>query len=295
MMARSFVPQSRTGALFWIVAGYLLALGAGAVTALMIDGAPWQKMAAADLVATVVIFVLSMLCDNSSFYDPYWSVAPIPIAIYLALASDGVPLRKWLVVALVSAWGLRLTWNFARGWPGFAHEDWRYVEFRRKTGKAYWLVSFLGIHLVPTVTVFLAMLSLEPALASRRPLGALDVVAALVTAGAILLEGTADEQLRAFRRAGPAGRIMDVGLWQHCRHPNYLGEISFWWGLFLFALAVEPSAWWWTLPGPLWMTSMFVFISVPMIDRRSLERRPGYAAHMQRVPALLPRWNPTRD
>jgi steroid 5-alpha reductase family enzyme len=30
---------------------------------------------------------------------------------------------------------VRLTHNFLRGWRGLAHEDWRYVDVRNKTGR----------------------------------------------------------------------------------------------------------------------------------------------------------------
>ena len=77
------------------------------------------------------------------------------------------------------------------------------------------------------------------------------------------------------------------GVWAWCRHPNYLGEVGFWWGIFLFALA---AGWtnWWTIVGPIAMTVLFVGISVPLMDRR-MRRRPGYAEHVERVPALIPR------
>jgi steroid 5-alpha reductase family enzyme len=58
--------------------------------------------------------------------------------------------------------------------------------------------------------------------------------------------------------------------------------------LFLFALAAD-LAWWWTVVGPLAMTAMFVFASIPMLDRRSTERRPEFAAYAARTPALVPR------
>jgi steroid 5-alpha reductase family enzyme len=286
---RSFVPRGRAGGLAVIAIAYAAAAAAAVVAFALVSGGVWVRLAVADLVATVVVLAVSFTVDNSSVYDPYWSVAPIPIAVWLAIVSDGAPLRRATVAALVSAWGLRLTWNFVRSWPGLSHEDWRYVELRHKTGAAYWLVSAFGLHLMPTVTVLAALSSIGPALAGAAPLGPLDGVALVVTAGAVLLETVADEQLRAFRRAQPApGAIMSAGIWAHSRHPNYLGEIGFWWGLFLFGLA--GGGWnWWTLPGPLWMTTMFVFISVPMLDKRSLARRPEYANHMRAVPGLVPR------
>jgi steroid 5-alpha reductase family enzyme len=257
-------------------------------------GDRWVRLGVADLVATAVVFVASFIVDNSSCYDPYWSVAPLPVVAYLGVVGEGPLVRRLLVVTLVMAWGLRLTWNFARGWPGLEHEDWRYVDYRKKVGGAYWLVSAFGLHLFPTITVFFAMLALEPAMMGQAPLGLLDGLAVVVTGGAIALETVADEQLRAFRQQRSAGGggggdgIMATGLWAHSRHPNYLGELSFWWGLFLFGLA--GGGWvWWTLPGPAWITGMFVLVSVPMLDRRSVARRPAYAEHMRAVPGLVPR------
>lgn len=157
--------------------------------------------------------------------------------------------REAVVLALVLVWGARLTYNWARGWRGLGHEDWRYAEYRR-VGRAYWIVSFFGFHLMPTIWVYLGCLSLLPVFSSPRPLSVLDGLALLVTAGAIATEAVADEQLRAFRLATPSpGRVLDTGLWAICRHPNYLGELSFWWGLYLFALAADPSTWW-AIVGP---------------------------------------------
>jgi steroid 5-alpha reductase family enzyme len=132
-------------------------------------------------------------------------------------------------------------------------------------------------HLWPAVTV------------AGRGLGWLDALAALVTLAAVATEAMADVQLRAFV-ADPAhrGAIADRGLWSRSRHPNYLGQIGLWWGLWLFALAADPG-WWWTVVGPAAMVALFVLVSVPLMDARSLERRPGYEEHMRAVGALVPR------
>jgi steroid 5-alpha reductase family enzyme len=248
----------------------------------------------ADLAATGAIFAFSFFYRNSSFYDPYWSLAPIAIAAYWALSapSGGAqPLRALGVGALVVLWGLRLTHNWYRGWEGLHREDWRYLGLRRASGRGYWLVSLAGIHLAPTLWVFLGCLPLYPVLAAgAAPLGWLDALAALVTGGAIALEARADQELLRFRREPhEAKEFLRTGLWALCRHPNYLGEMGFWWGLWLFALAAAPG-WWWTGVGALAIAGMFHFVSLPMIEQRMRERRPDYAAWAERSSRVLPRW-----
>jgi steroid 5-alpha reductase family enzyme len=94
--------------------------------------------------------------------------------------------------------------------------------------------------------------------------------------------------MRAFAR-DPAsrGRTIDTGLWAWSRHPNYLGEIGTWCGLYLFGLAADPS-WWWTVAGPLVMVLLFETASIPMMEKRSLRRRPEFADYQRRVPRLVP-------
>ena len=251
---------------------------------------PVSVLFVADLAATVVIFAFSMRLDNGSVYDPYWSVVPPLVALYwIGNARHGSLARQVVVTALVFAWGIRLTSNWARGWPGLHHEDWRYVDLYAKSGMPKWMISLLGIHLFPTVQVFLGCLALLPALAHGGPrFGFLDGVALVITGGAILIETVADEQMHRFARRKQPGDVMAEGLWAHSRHPNYFGELGFWWGLFVFGLAANPS-YWWTIVGPLAMTLMFHFASIPLLDRRSLARRSAYAEHMQRVNALIPR------
>lgn len=285
---------SRARSFAFITLAYVVAIAvAAAVERALGPGSHLlTRVALADLAATITVFAFSVVANNSSVYDPYWSVAPIVIAPWLMTrpeAAGASSARQGLVVALVILWGLRLTYNWARGFHGLAHEDWRYDDLRKKTGKLYWLVSLTGIHAFPTVLVYLGCLALLPALVtSSRPLGPLDVIAAIVTLGATAIEAIADEQMRTFRarRASPAG-IIDEGLWAWSRHPNYFGEVGFWVGLFLFAMAADPTAWW-TAIGPVAMLFLFLVISIPMADKRSLARRPEYAEHMKRVSAFVP-------
>jgi len=288
------VGADRARAFLLVLVAYLVAL----VVALLVGIAwapahPIAVAAAADVAATLAVFAFSVAFRNSSFYDPYWSVAPIPIALYwVAAAAPGAaqPARQALVLACVALWGARLTANWARGWGGLAHEDWRYVDMRAWSGRLYWPVSLVAIHLVPTAVVFLGCLPLWPALAGgARPLGALDALAAALCLGGTALELVADEQLRRFRRAGPPPEaILETGLWAWSRHPNYLGEIAFWLGLAFFgAAAAGLVAWAWL--GAAAIVLLFRFASLPMMERRMLARRPGYAERQRRVSLLLPR------
>ncbi|SDT22142.1 DUF1295 domain-containing protein [Actinoplanes derwentensis] len=251
----------------------------------------------ADIAATLLVFAASTAAANASLYDPYWSVAPAVIVAAWVLWLGAPGARPGVVLLLVLAWSIRLTANWARSWQGLHHEDWRYAQLReeRPAGAPWWLVNLVGIQLVPTLVVFGGLLAVWPAVtAGGRAWGPLDLLAVAVTVAAVTIETTADRQLHRF--AGDPqnrGRIIDQGLWRLSRHPNYLGEILFWWGLWLFGLAAAPS-WWWTVIGPIGMVLLFVFVSIPMMDRRSLTHRPDYAQHMRRVPALLPRLSARR-
>lgn len=288
------IPRFRSFALVTLAYAVAVVAAWAAARALLPGAHPLWVVAAADGAATVAVFVFSVALDNSSVYDAYWSVAPIAIAPYLACRPEAASApagRQILICALVSLWGLRLTWNWARGFGGLHHEDWRYANIRNVTGRFYWIASFFGIHFFPTVLVYLGCFPLAAALASPRPLGPLDALATAVTLGAIAIETIADEQLLRFRRDPKnRGGIIDSGLWAYSRHPNYFGEVGFWWGLFLFAIVAQPGSLW-TGVGALAITALFAFASIPMLDRRSLASRPAYAAHMKRVSGLVP-WFP---
>ncbi len=271
-------------------AAYFLATAVALGVGLVLEGqAPWMRLGAANVAATLVVFAFSVGFSNSSLYDPYWSVAPPLLAMgWLALEGDAVTVRQTLAFTLIFLWGARLTYSFFRGWPGLSHEDWRYRDLREKTGGAYWVVSFLGIHFLPTVLTFGGTVAYFAASGGSPELNAIDGVAAATTALGIWLETTADRQLRDYVQRKPdAGAILVTGLWAHCRHPNYLGELLFWWGIALFGVAAGaplPYA----VGGATAITLLFLFISIPMIERRMNARRPGWAEHAQRVPVLIP-------
>jgi len=195
----------------------------------------------ADAVATVLVFTVSVMFNNSSVYDPYWSVAPPIIVIYLMqLFPEGNEIRQFVLLALV----------------------------------------------------FLGCLPMWYALSSNEPFNIFDMVAAIFTFSAIMIEWIADEQLIKFRKTSSGKSFMNTGLWAVSRHPNYLGEISFWGGIFLFAVSATGfihSNGMWTVVGFISMVILFKFISIPLMEKRNIERKPGYQEYIKKVPALFPR------
>jgi steroid 5-alpha reductase family enzyme len=279
------------GDLTRVAMAYLAALAAAALTVAIVSGPPLLEVLIADVVATVVIFGFSLSWSNSSVYDPYWSVAPPVIAVwFLALPGPAVVSRALIVTLLVLVWAVRLTANWAYGWRGMAHQDWRYDSLAESTGRFWWLVSFAGVHLFPTLVVFAGCISLYPALVSgAQPLGALDALAALLGAAAVGLEFHADRELHRFRRQrADRTQVLNRGVWAWCRHPNYLGEIGFWVSLFLFGCAaageVYPLSW----LGPAAMLALFLGVSIPLIERKLRADKPEYTEYARSTGMLLP-------
>ncbi|MEM9190623.1 MAG: DUF1295 domain-containing protein [Myxococcota bacterium] len=293
----NFRTPNRTTSLVLSLAAYVVAT---AVAVGVVYAEPFGSMlydfAVADVAATLLVFFVGAALRNASIYDPYWSLAPIVIAAGLWLLTvPEVPGRAIVVSALVGAWGVRLTYNFYSGWSGLDHEDWRYDALRKKHGKLFFFVNLTGIHLMPTVLVFLGCLPLFAIFGPgpAQDLGILDLVGLTIMGSGIALEGFADSQLRQFirqqktREPGDKPALLAHGLWGRCRHPNYLGEITFWWGLYIFSLAHDLS-YWWTGAGALLIHLLFVTISIPMIEKRMRARRPQYDEYASRIRSLWP-------
>ncbi len=289
-MAAESAQPGRAGSLARIAVVYAIAAGVAWAVFQSFGAHPLANVALGMLAATAVTFAATLLWNNGSVFDAYWSVLPPLVALYLAGvgASFGTPLGTALLL-VVFAWALRLTLNWAVGWPGLHHEDWRYLMLYERTPLPRWLVQLAGVELFPTLIIFVGCIAMWPALTrGDGSLGPVGWLAAAVGLCATALELAADEQRRAHAAAKP-GALMNVGLWRWSRHPNYLGEILFWVSLWLFAIQADPTSWWWTAIGPVAMIAMFASASIPMMDERSAARRPGWAAYAARTPALWPR------
>ena len=247
----------------------------------------WLKITIWHLYATLLIYIGSVLLKNSSLYDPFWSVAPIPIVVYLAFFYQNSISLKVLVLVPIIFWALRLTRNWLISWQGFEHEDFRYIDLKNTNKIKAEFNNLFGIHLFPTLIVNLGLYPLLYVLTNNISVNSLLIFASFFTFSAVVLETIADEQMRTFRvNPDNKGKTMKYKLWKYSRHPNYLGEILFWYGIYLMGLSsgLMPI---WTIICPTAMLALFVFASCPMMDERSLKNRSDYEDYMKKTSQLL--------
>ena len=247
----------------------------------------WLKITIWHLYATVFIYIFSVIISNSSLYDPFWSVAPIPIVVYLATQYENSLLLKILVLFPIVFWALRLTRNWIISWKGFEHEDFRYIDLKNTTKFKAEINNFFGIHLFPTFIVNLGLVPLFFILTNNISVNSWLILASIFTFLAVILETVSDEQMREFKKnPDNKNKTMKYKLWKYSRHPNYLGEILFWFGIYFMGLS-SGLAPFWTIICPLTMLALFVFVSCPMMDERSLKNRPNYKDYMDKTSQLL--------
>lgn len=262
---------------------YLLASAVGIGVFFLLPFEIWLSVLVADVVATVVVFVVSVICSNASVYDPYWSVQPI-IILLAAAFGFGVNLTGSLLIAVICFWGIRLTANWAYTFHGLDCQDWRYTMLKEKSGGFYPIVNFFGIHLIPTLIVYLCTIPAVYVLKLAPDFNLLALPFAILSLLAVILQGVSDIQMHKFRRLKTGGFIR-IGLWKYSRHPNYLGEILMWWGVGVYsAISVGVNLF---IVGAVANTLLFLFVSIPMADKRQ-SRKEGFEDYKNNTRSLLP-------
>lgn len=245
-----------------------------------------------DVICTVIIYIFSRIFNNSSIYDPYWSVAPIVLYVAFILITGYNNYITDIFLVLIAFWSGRLTLNWALGFKNLGTQDWRYQGFKEKHPKTYFLIDLFGIHLFPTIIVFIGMMPgfffIEKACTTQLNLTVL--LGALVMLFAIIIEMISDIQMYNFRKNNKVkGAIMNKGLWKISRHPNYFGEILFWISIWLLYFGAESNfgIGFITAFCPIAVFVMFVFVSIPMLEKRQLKNKPGYKEYMENTNMLL--------
>lgn len=214
------------------------------------------------------IFLLALALKDNSIVDIAYGGAYITVAASTAMQWWSGHPRQVLLLILVTIWGFRLTVHllFRKRGKG---EDFRYRKWREQWGRFFVIRSFFHIYMLQGSVILIVASPVIAAVARPgRSLGVLDLLGAAVWLTGIYFESVGDWQLLRFKK-DPVnkGRVMTTGLWRYTRHPNYFGEATLWWGVYIIALGSPVT--WWTFVSPLTIDFLLLKVSgIPMLEKR---------------------------
>lgn len=269
----------------------------GAIATLLREGMfPWviSEFLLCGLVAVVfmsVMFLAARKIGRYDLVDAAWGMSFISVALTSFLLQPGEwlePDLQLLVTVLVIVWGGRLSWHILRRIQRTTEEDPRYVELRKTWRGNVAANIYIRIYLLQAV---LALLICVPVihinLFADNGITPLAWVGVAVWAVGFFFEAVGDRQLRDFvSRPANKGKIMDRGLWRYTRHPNYFGELTQWWGIFLMCLTTPFG--FVGIIGPVLISYLILYVSGIPLNEKRFEGRPGWARYKARTSGLIP-------
>jgi steroid 5-alpha reductase family enzyme len=252
-------------------------------------------------VAIALTWLAAVVTHEYSWVDRIWSVVPV-VYVWVFAVAGAFDVRLVLMAVLVTAWGIRLTFNFARkgGYrPG--GEDYRWAVLRdRMTPRQFALFNLLFISMYQNALILLFCLPAFTVFeAGATPLGVWDVVLAVVFLALLTGEAVADQQQWAFHRwkegERAAGRMpqpgfLQSGLFRASRHPNFFFEQAQWWVFYGFAVAATGVWLHWTIAGAVLLSALFVGSTV-FTESISRTKYPDYDDYRTRTSPIVP-WFP---
>ena len=239
-------------------------------------------------------WITSLVTHEHSWVDRLWSIVPvIYVWIFAGFAGLG-DVRLDVMAVLVTLWGARLTFNFARKGGYSGTEDYRWPILRaRMNRKQFALFNLFFIVLYQNALLVLITLGALTASQNPRPFGVLDAVLTVLFLCLLAGETAADQQQWNFQRQKAAKetdrRFVTTGLWRLSRHPNFFFEQAQWWVVFLFGAVAAGSILQWTVLGPVLLTLLFVG-STRFTESITLARYPEYAEYQSSTSPIIPWW-----
>ncbi|GAB3447692.1 DUF1295 domain-containing protein [Actinophytocola sediminis] len=245
--------------------------------------------ASAGVVAVLlgVVFAVSVRRGRHDLIDIAWGLGFALIAITTFVLSTGDPATSAVVTALTVAWGVRLSLHIGlrnHGRP----EDRRYVDIRARARGNPNLHLFKLVYLTQGAIMLLVSLPVQAAQYGAGAPAWLLWLGGIVWLVGLVFETVGDWQLRRFT-SQPANRarVLDQGLWRYTRHPNYFGDATVWWGLYLLACGTWIGAA--TVVAPIVMTFVLARgTGKPLTEKHLTSSRPGYADYVRRTSGFLP-------
>ena len=246
------------------------------------------------VIAMTLLWFVSVLIKNASIVDPFWGLGFVIAGIFYYYKTDGLEIRKLIVLTLLIIWGLRLSIYLA--WRNLGKgEDFRYQKFRKDYGpKRYWWISYFQVFLLQGVLLWLISAPLLGAqfYANENTLNFFDYAGILAWIIGFAFEAGGDFQLARFKsNPDNKGKVLNTGFWKYTRHPNYFGDAAVWWAFGLFSVAAGSYL---PLLGSLLMTLLIVKVSgVSLLEQTLINTKPQYKDYVEKTPAFFP-WFPKK-
>ncbi|MCB9187244.1 MAG: DUF1295 domain-containing protein [Flavobacteriales bacterium] len=250
-----------------------------------------QYSALVVFVFMLVMFLIAQRLKDNSIVDIGWGIGFILIAITCFLQSEQSTVQ-WITLALISIWGMRLaTYIYGRnkGKP----EDYRYAQWREEWGKNVVIRAFFQVFMLQGAIMLVVASPLYVLFSEPLELTWNAYLAIAVWAIGFFFEAVGDFQMARFKAdSANKGKVMRYGVWKYTRHPNYFGDATQWWGIFLLAL-MSPY-WYIAAIGPAVMHFFLVKVSGVAMLERKYKGNPKYADYIATTSAFIP-WFPKRS
>lgn len=230
-------------------------------------------------------YLVSVVIKRMDVADFAWGLG-FPLLSWGAFVISGFSVRSIVVNLLITIWGARLASHIYSKLRTHS-EDARYVEMR-KSWKNFQLRSFMQVFFLQGILLYLiAIPSIFINSQVAKGLDLFAILGVLVWLIGFYFESVGDKQLAEFiKKPENAGKIMDQGLWRYSRHPNYFGEVTMWWGIFLCGLGLSGGLL--TVVGPITITCLILFVSgVPLLEKRYLGN-VAYEEYKKRTSVFIP-------
>lgn len=245
----------------------------------------------AGLVTVVVVMGVGLAISRRSqrltVVDTLWGLGFVAVAVVSALIGSGAVGQRLLLLLLTAVWGGRLALHLHRRNHGQA-EDPRYAELAQADGRSFEQVALRRVFVPQGLSMWLVAAPIMVGAANDRVVVPLAVLGTLVWLVGFVFESVGDAQLARFK-ADPAnrGQVMDSGLWRYTRHPNYFGDATVWFGIWLVAAGSWPGAV--TVFSPVVMTVFLTRVTgASLAERRMRSAKPGYEDYVRRTSGFIP-------
>lgn len=238
-----------------------------------------------------LVFVLAQVKKNNSIVDSFWGPGFLLVAVFTFFKTDYVGLRTIIITTLVALWSIRLFLHITiRNWN--KPEDFRYINMRKRWGNHFALLkAYLNVFILQGLLLFIVSLTITAGnTSSDQSLNWINYMGVAIWIIGYFFEVVGDKQLKDFiTNPNNKGKLMTSGLWSYTRHPNYFGEATMWWGIFLISITKVSNMW--IIISPIVITLLLLYVSgVPLLEKKYKDR-PDFIEYSKHTPKFFP-WFP---